>query len=186
MLDTAVYGVGDLVLEPRSKKAIRLKHEERGAGEILALSIPAAHMFVCKEAILNWDTMWSYGTPFQAAVKKRKEDPYSELPEVEGVSMHSPMLTDKVRHLLHTFWAIVASKALQASFPIRKATIGTFRDPAENRQQVVLRLLTEVTATQAMAFWESLESDIQEWLSEQSESDRLTFLRYISMRIHWK
>lgn len=94
-------------------------------------------------------------------------------------------LVSDVKDLLRRFWAIVISKALQNQLPINKANISIFHDPNEESKQVVLRLFTSASATQSVSFWESLENDIQNWVSKLSESARNTFIENISLRIHW-
>jgi hypothetical protein len=108
------------------------------------------------------------------------------IPDLKGISSSNPQITPIIRDLIRTFWAIVLSKAFQSSFPIEKTEVATFKDPSEERIQVVLRLYTQANASQSVAFWDSLEKDIQEWLPSLPERKKLIFTRDISLRIHWK
>ena len=131
-----------------------------------------------------WDA-----NPQKLYTKPKKETAKSEtpiIPELRGLNIHSPTFTSNIRDILLTFRAVVISKALQNSFPVRETTIAVINDPSEERKQVVLRLFTEAKASQAVAFWESLENDIQHWLNGLDERNRLIFLRDISLRIHWQ
>lgn len=123
---------------------------------------------------------------FRPAEKKKKEERIIVIPNLEGINLHNPALTFTVRHLIRNFWAIVVSKALQTYFPVKRTDVAVFRDVAEKRSQVVLRIFTAANASQAVAFWESLESDIHEWISRLDERNRLVFVRDISLRIHWQ
>lgn len=182
---TGTYHTSEILFESRAER-FQLVHEERHTGEALSSSASPVQLSPSKEFLSESGIARPYMTSFFVPTEAPKRRTYVVVPELEGISMHSSALTSKARDLLHTFWAIVASKALQGSFTVKKATIGIFRDPTEDRQQVVLRLFVEASATQVVAFWDSLESDIKEWLAELHESDRLTFLKDISMRIHWQ
>jgi len=107
-------------------------------------------------------------------------------PPLEGLDIHSPILTSTVRGLLHILWVIVVSKAMQVQFPIYKTTVAVFNDPSEDWHQALLRVFTEANAAQVTAFWDSLEGDLQDWVSTLSEHQKLVFLNQVSLRIHWR
>lgn len=118
--------------------------------------------------------------------EKRKAILSPDIPTLEGLDIHNPALTDRVRVLLQYFWAIVMSQALQSTFPVNKAFVEVFSDPSENRKKVSIKVFAEATASQSVAFWEGLEDDIQEWVKTLDNHSKLLFLRDISLRIHWK
>lgn len=118
----------------------------------------------------------------------REEKPKASIPipPLEGLDIHSPILTSTVRGLLHILWVIVVSKAMQVQFPIYKTTVAVFNDPSEDWHQALLRVFTEANAAQVTAFWDSLEGDLQDWVSTLSEHQKLVFLNQVSLRIHWR
>ena len=87
--------------------------------------------------------------------------------------------------MLHKLRAIVVSRAMQTRFPLRRTVVSVFRDPEEERSQALLRLFVDANAAQAIAFWDSLEKDLEDWLEGLDEHLRLRFLRDISLRVHW-
>jgi hypothetical protein len=111
--------------------------------------------------------------------------PFSRAIKLEGLDKHDPVLTSTVRDMLRTLWAIVVSRAIQTEFPLRRTAVSVFRDPEEEHPRALLRLSVKANAAQAIAFWDSLEKDLQDWLNGLHENYRLTFLRTISLRVHW-
>jgi hypothetical protein len=109
-----------------------------------------------------------------------------DIPQFTTNKKTYPQITSTVRRLLNIFGAVVMSKALQSFFPIDKAVIAVTHDPSEDRNQVVLQLFTQANASQSIAFWDSLENDIQSWNLTLNEREKLIFIRDISLRIHWK
>ena len=121
-------------------------------------------------------------------VKGRKEEEPTKairIPQLEGLDKHDPILTSTVRDMLHKLRAIVVSRAMQTRFPLRRTVVSVFRDPEEERSQALLRLFVDANAAQAIAFWDSLEKDLEDWLEGLDEHLRLRFLRDISLRVHW-
>lgn len=108
------------------------------------------------------------------------------IPNLEGLDIHSPILTSTIRDLLHILWTIVVSKAMQVQFPVYKTTVAVFNDPLEDWHQALLRVFTEANAAQATAFWDSLEGDLRDWVSTLSEHQKFVFLDQVSLRIHWR
>ncbi|MBI4188842.1 MAG: hypothetical protein HY529_06515 [Chloroflexi bacterium] len=108
------------------------------------------------------------------------------LPGLEWPAKNHPVLTRQVRMLLETLWAIVVSRATQTRFPIRDTVVSIFTDPDEKSSKAVLRITCLTNASQALAFWDSIETDLQEWLEVLPESDRTRFLTKISMRVYWQ
>jgi hypothetical protein len=173
-------------LLPASSAWVQFWQWREKGGEALRSSIPSSQFLSFGQgAVQGQDATLTYGTSFTKLPRKDGTKPVV-IPPLENINLHHPALTSKVRSLLRNFWAIVVSKALQSAFPITRTAIAVFSDPAEDRQQVVLRVFAEANATQAVAFWESLESNIQEWILGLDNSSRLTFLRKISLRIHWR
>jgi len=107
------------------------------------------------------------------------------VPELGGLTKADPILTDRVRRLVKVLWAIVVSRALQVGFPLVRTTVSIFEDPTEQERKAVLRLICNASAVQAIAFWDSLEPDLQDWLATLSETDRQTFITKLSLRVHW-
>jgi hypothetical protein len=123
---------------------------------------------------------------FLRASEIKRSTSIADIPVLEGLDSHNPFLTDRIRRLVDKFWAIIASQALQSTFPINKALVVVFRDPNEDRNKISIKVFTEATASQSVAFWDGLEDDIQEWVKTLDNHSKLLFLRDISLRIHWK
>jgi len=178
---------GELVLEPRHRSISQFWRWREKGGEALETADPSIRFLnFAEQAAQEQNAVITYGTSFTTLPRGEKKRVAVVIPPLEDINMHHPALTSKVRYLLRNFWAIIVSKALQTYFPIGKTSIAVFSDTSEDRLQVVLRVLTEASASQAVAFWESLESDIHEWVSRLNDRDRLIFLRDISLRIHWQ
>jgi len=96
-----------------------------------------------------------------------------------------PVFTDQVQRLLENLWAIVVSRAAQLKFPIRSTIASSFTDPTEDESKAVLALTCQANISQALAFWNSLEPDLQDWLKRLNASDKATFLSKISLRVYW-
>lgn len=108
------------------------------------------------------------------------------VPKLEWPSGQDPILTDIVRRLLRTLYVIVVSRALQVGFPLRGTIVSVFQDPTEQERKAVLRLACNANVTQALAFWDSLETDLQSWLERLSEYERTTFITKLGLRVHWR
>ena len=108
------------------------------------------------------------------------------IPKLDGLTRADPILTDRVRRLVRVLWAIVVSRALQVGFPLLTTTVSIFEDPTEQERKAVLRLTCNASAAQAIAFWDSLEPDLQDWLATLSEPDRTTFITKMSLRVYWR
>ncbi|MDP2726107.1 MAG: hypothetical protein Q8P59_01055 [Dehalococcoidia bacterium] len=108
------------------------------------------------------------------------------IPRMEWPTKHDPILTDLVRKLLTTLWAIVVSRALQAHFPLAQTTVSVFHDPTEQESKAILRLTCTASGAQAIAFWDSLEPDLHGWLQTLKENDRTTFISKLGLRVHWQ
>lgn len=108
------------------------------------------------------------------------------IPKLEWPLRADPTLTVAIRKLFSTLWTIVISRALQVRFPIKRTVISTFNDEIEQEHKAVLRLFCKANAAQALAFWDSLEPDLQSWLNLLTEKDRRVFITKLSLRIHWQ
>jgi len=140
--------------------------------------------YYTEQAMHEQDAGLAYRFSFKSSPIIEKERTII-IPELRGIKKNFPEMTSTVRRLIRVFWAIVVSKALQSFFPINRTEISVFNDPAEERKQVTLRLFTEANASQAVAFWDSLENDVKGWISTLNDRDKLIFIRDISLRIHW-
>jgi hypothetical protein len=109
----------------------------------------------------------------------------TKFPELEWPPTQDPTLTQSVRRLLRLLWGVVVSRALQTRFPLQRTIVSITYDPNEQQRTAALRLVCRATATQAIAFWDSLEPDLQSWLATLSENDRITFITKVGLRVHW-
>lgn len=117
---------------------------------------------------------------------RRTSAPELGIPDLEWPARQDPSLTATVRHLLNDLWAIVVSRALQTGFRLDRTTVSVFEDPTEHEHKAVLRLTCSANASQTLAFWDSLEPDLQNWLQTLAQSDRTTFITKIGLRVHWR
>ena len=108
------------------------------------------------------------------------------IPKLEWPSSHDPTLTNTVRRLLRVLWAIVVSRALHLSFPLHSTIISVFEDPTEDDRKIVLSATSDANMSQALAFWDSLERDLQNWLTTLNKNDRLTFISRITLQVNWR
>ncbi|MBI2857537.1 MAG: hypothetical protein HYX90_00545 [Chloroflexi bacterium] len=115
---------------------------------------------------------------------EERTKPY--IPRLQWPPNANPVLTDKVRTLLRKLWAVVMSRAAQSGFPVRKAVVDVFSDPNEGNTKAILRLTCEAKLGETLAFWDSLEPDLQLLLDSLTEYERKTFNRKISLRMYWQ
>jgi hypothetical protein len=108
------------------------------------------------------------------------------IPKLEWPARQDPVLTTAVRSLFRALWAIIVSRALQVGFPLHRAIISVLEDPTEQERKAVLHLTCTANVVQALAFWDSLEPDLQSWLETLRENDRITFITRMGLRVHWR
>ena len=108
------------------------------------------------------------------------------IPPLKFPAIAHPVLTVKIRKLLQTLGAIVVSRAAQLNFPLRETVVSIFSDPTEGESKAVLSLICRANISQALAFWDSLEPDFQNWLETLNENEKSNFLNKISMRVYWQ
>jgi hypothetical protein len=95
-------------------------------------------------------------------------------------------LTSLEKPLVAAFRAIVLSRALQSSIPVKRTSVDVFNDPDDRRQQIVFRIFVDATSKQALAFWNSMEHEFATW-STRLEQRRLRLVRSrLSLRVHWR
>ena len=130
----------------------------------------------------------SYESETQAATmpKTRKQDEELSIPPLEGLSQQDPVLTNTVRSLLKSLWAIAVSKAIQHRFPIISTKVTIFDDPTEGERKAVLRLYCRANLDQSLPFWDSLEEGVQNLLNALNATERTTFITKIDLRVHWE
>lgn len=176
----------ELSLETRQSDIIQFwQWREKGGQDIESAKTYPRFLNFEEQAVQEQSAAPNYGLSF-TTLTKREEERTDVIPKLEGINANNPAITSTVRNLLRDFWAIVVSKAMQTSLPIDKTSIAVFNDLDEDRTQVVLRVLTGARASQAVAFWEGLDREINEWVSQLNDRNRLIFMRDISLRIHWK
>jgi hypothetical protein len=125
------------------------------------------------------------GTMSREFGETRGEATLFNIPTLKWPAKAHPILTDRVRELVQTLWAIVVSRSGQLYFPLRETVVSVFSDPVEEKSKAVLRLTCKANISQALAFWDSLEPDLQNWVGKLSEHDQSTFLTKVSMRVYW-
>lgn len=153
----------------------------------VASSAPLSTRFTRFAHLESWRLFQSC-EDIAACEQEDSSEPEAEgtVPKLEGCNIVDPAITELVRKLVETYWAIVVSRALQSRFPLTKTSIAVVEDPEEKERIVTLRVLCKSTALQALAFWDSLEPDIERWLETLSEYEQSTVNSRLALRIHWR
>lgn len=107
------------------------------------------------------------------------------IPTLHGLGRKHAKVTLNVRQLLSPLWALVVSKALQTNFPVREGKLDIEHDVDENTYKVVVRIYTAALPAQAIAFWNSLETELDQWLARLSPLERSVLVNDIALRFHW-
>jgi len=182
LTDSEAEGIG-LLLKPAGEKGQKPVKEDE---EVWLSSTSSISMSSTAERVFpNYSSFETYGRQFLLKRGEEEKTVGIEIPALENINMSNPVLTSRIRYLVRNFWCIVTSKAMQAQFPINKTAVSIVSYPDEE-EKVVIKLFTEANAPQAMGFWESLDSEVGEWIDGMNEIDRLRFLKTISLRIHWQ
>ena len=116
---------------------------------------------------------------------KRREPGSRVEPQIRWLVRHHHLLTVQVRKLLSGFLAIVVSKALQSNLPVSKILVDADEDPEERTGQVVLRIYVQASPVQALAFWDSLDIEMNNWLDRLNLADRNTVIDDVGLRFYW-
>jgi len=186
-LSTATLKASTLQFELQRESPIRIDYSEDKVGEISMFLIPPESALTFVEGTVpEQSNAPIYGIWPSATVEGARKTVADKPPPLEGIDMQDPALTSIVRGLLGHLWAIVVSKAIQTYFPITRTAVAIFRDTAEDRQQIVIRIFANASGSQAVSFWDGLENDMQEWITGLPEHQQKIILRDISLRIHWK
>lgn len=110
--------------------------------------------------------------------------PY-HIPDLTWPTKDHPFLTNRIRELVQILWSIVVSRSIQVKFRLVKTSVAVIKDPTDDNSKAVLQLKCIANVSQALAFWDSLETDLQNWLNKLNNTQRDTFLTKISLRIYW-
>ena len=94
-------------------------------------------------------------------------------------------LSDRDLRIANIYRPIILSKGLQAKLPIHALTLSLETDEEDGLTSVVLRVLTESSMVQALAFWDSLERAFDAWLPTLDAADRRTAMERIAIRFGW-
>lgn len=124
-------------------------------------------------------------TPSQMEERVGKGASEVRVPPLEWSVNTHPVLTNQVRTMIKTLWAIVVSRSSQLRFPLSKTVVSISTDPTEGESKAILRLDCNTNISQALAFWDSLEPDLQGWLTNLTEHERVVFITKLSLRVYW-
>lgn len=126
-----------------------------------------------------------------AASVDLKSGPFGEFAPAQFVSSIGwlvkthPKLTTTVRSLLPILSSIILSKALRSGLKLSGMYVDIESDPEEGTSQVVLRVYTQASAVQTLAFWDSLDIEIARWIEHLSARERKVIVEEIGLRFHW-
>lgn len=96
------------------------------------------------------------------------------------------LLTGPVKRLAPVLHAIVASKAARAHFPIGEAYFDVDRDDDdEGSRQLVVVIRADANAAQTLAFWTSLDYELDRWMMDLSDADQEIVTNRMALRFVW-
>lgn len=93
--------------------------------------------------------------------------------------------TARINRLLRSLRAIIVSKASQSGLAIYRPVIDVEADPEEGTSQIVLRVYADASPAQTLAFWDSLDIEMDRWLTRLDHNDVQAMLQDIGLRFHW-
>jgi hypothetical protein len=111
---------------------------------------------------------------------------HSFAPEIEVPQAAKSAFTSELRRMVPILRAIVLSKSAQAQVPIERIRLDLEHDEEENSDQLVLVMHTSVTGVQALAFWNSLDVELDRWLMSIPERDRDMVTNRVGLRFAWR
>ena len=106
-------------------------------------------------------------------------------PRVEPFAANHHLLNPLNTDLLKRLFAIVTSKANRSTFPISRYAVDIESDPDDETSVIALRVYTSASAAQTIAFWDSLEIELGNWLGNLTTIERRAIQNTIGLRFHW-
>lgn len=100
-------------------------------------------------------------------------------------SLRHRILSPTVRKLANQLWAIIHSKALQSRFPIDSAYLEIDDDPTEGFSKVLIVINSSAKASQVLAFWDGLGSDIDRWMAKLDRSNYKKAIDGLDVHFNW-
>ncbi len=97
---------------------------------------------------------------------------------------HHSALTDKRLGMVSRLWSIVLSKAYQSGLAV-SGEIGVEESVEDEANQVVLAVHVDGNAKQALAFWKSLDVDMDRWLTRLPAYDQRLVMNNVGLRFSW-
>jgi len=94
--------------------------------------------------------------------------------------------TSRVRDMAIRLHAVVASRALQTGISILASQLDFEQDPDEETVTPILRVMLDASPAQALAFWDSLDTDLDRWLQHLDPPGRTVLETVLGLRIHWR
>ena len=104
--------------------------------------------------------------------------------ELDSLVRNHPALTDTIRRIIKLLWTSVLSKALQSNL-VADGAVDVEEFKEEEGSQVVLRVYLEASASQALAFWDGLEVDLDRLMNHLDKRSKQVLVSDIGLRIHW-
>jgi hypothetical protein len=121
------------------------------------------------------------GTTSTAALRPLAVVSHIEETDVEARAL----LTSAVKRLAPTLHAIIASKAARAAFPIEQAYFDVDDDDDDESRQLVVVVRARANAPQTLAFWSSLDYELDHWLVELNPADQEIVTNRLGLRFVW-
>lgn len=95
------------------------------------------------------------------------------------------LLTEPVRALAPILHSIIASKAARAALPIRGVYFGVESDEEEDSRQLVVIFEINANAAQTLAFWSSLDYEVDHWIEQLNPSEQEIVTNRLGLRFTW-
>lgn len=103
----------------------------------------------------------------------------------EGDTASQAVLTAPVKRLAPIMHAIIASKASRTGLRINQPYFDVDRDDEENTRQLVVIFPVIANGAQALAFWNSLDYEMDRWLAQLTLQDRDIVTTRLGLRFVW-
>jgi hypothetical protein len=128
---------------------------------------------------------WMLPSTSEASYTPQGGDPLSGTHQLSRVIKNHHLLNKSNLSLVERLWSIILSKSLQFGPRVRQGIIDVEEDPEERTNQVVLRVHLEASPAQTMAFWDSLDIELDRWLEHLKPQEQKSVINGIGLRFHW-
>lgn len=97
-----------------------------------------------------------------------------------------PLLTGERLRIFRTLLAIAGTQARAIGLSIKSARIYQSDDPEEHDKELVLEVVVNASAAQALAYWEAAGTAVDTWKDSLSARERSILIGESSLRVVWE